>query len=333
MSKPVYFWRVRYTLGLYRYHSGIKTDLRHYTATLRRLQTDFLPSERNIPTARIGVRLRPLHSESTILAMLLAIDIGNSNIVIGVYDQSSQRPHAPRASWRLATDRQRTEDEYRLLLRQLLAERALVLSEIQDAALCSVVAPLTDVWVRLLTDLLGSPPLVVRHGLRLNIEVAVKRPESIGTDRVVDAVAVYARSQGAAIAVDFGTATTFNVVNRRGVFLGGAIAPGLGTVTRALVERASALPAVAMSAPAHAIGDDTVPAIQSGLIYGYVGLVEGLLRRIQAELNEPARVVATGGLGGVIAPLTAAIDAYDPWLTLAGIVEIYRMNRTIKTKE
>lgn len=261
--------------------------------------------------------------------MILAIDIGNSNIVIGVYDPAGAET-TPRASWRLATDRQRTEDEYRLVLRQLLDEAQISLADLDDAALCSVVAPLTEVWVKLLTDLLGRAPLVIRYGLTLGIEVAVNRPEVIGTDRLVDAVAAYGRTGGAVIVVDFGTATTFNVINGKGIFLGGAIAPGLGTVTRALIERASALPAVELTAPAQAIGRDTIPAIQSGLVYGYVGLVEGLLRRLCAELNEPATVLATGGLGGVIAPLTDAIHTYDPWLTLAGIVEVYRKNNVIR---
>ncbi len=262
--------------------------------------------------------------------MILSIDIGNSNIVIGVYDLAANAASAettPVASWRLATDKQRTEDEYRLLLRQLLDEASFCLDDLDDAALCSVVAPLGEVWVRLLTHLLGREPLVVRYGLDLGIDVAVLRPEAIGTDRLVDAVAAYGRIQDAVIVVDFGTATTFNVIDRSGSFLGGAIAPGLGTVTRALIERASALPAVELTAPVSTIGRDTIPAIRSGLVYGYVGLVEGLLRRIQDELGQPAAVLATGGLGGVIAPLTDAIHCYDPWLTLAGIVEVYRRNR------
>lgn len=259
--------------------------------------------------------------------MILTIDIGNSNIVIGLYDLGAPGT-TPLASWRLATDRQRTEDEYRLVLRQLLDEARCSIGDLDDAALCSVAAPLTEVWVRLLTDLLGRTPLVVRYGLDLGITVAVARPEVLGTDRLVDAVAAYSRVRQAAIVVDFGTATTFNVIDGKGTFLGGAIAPGLGTVTRALIERASALPAVELTAPASAIGRDTVPAIQSGLVYGYVGLVEGLLGRLNGELDSPATVLATGGLGGVIAPLTGAIHAYDPWLTLAGILEVYRRNRT-----
>jgi type III pantothenate kinase len=259
--------------------------------------------------------------------MILCIDIGNSNIVICAYPREANGPVAPLASWRLAMERTRTADEYRILLRQLWQESNFSAADFHDAAIVSVVAPLTDVWVTVLDRLLGRAPLVIRHGLYFGIEVAVAQPERVGTDRIVDAVAVHQAAGGAGIAVDFGTATTFNVVNAGGVFLGGAIAPGLGTVTNALIEKASALPAVELTPPPTAIGNDTVPAIQSGLVFGYVGLVEGLLARIRAELSTPALVIATGGLGHLIAPLTPAIDAYDPWLTLAGVRAVYRLNR------
>ena len=274
--------------------------------------------------------------------MILCIDIGNSNIVICAYPREADGSGAPVASWRIATERTRTADEYRILLRQLWWESNFTGEDFYDAAIVSVVAPLTEVWVRMLEGLLGRAPLVIRYGLNFGIEIGVARPERVDTDRIVDAVAVYqaagaagvagagvagAGVAGAGIAVDFGTATTFNVVNAAGVFLGGAIAPGLGTVTNALIEKASALPAVELTAPPTAIGNDTVPAIQSGLVFGYVGLVEGLLARIRAELPTPARVIATGGLGHLIAPLTPAIDAYDPWLTLAGVRAVYQLNR------
>jgi type III pantothenate kinase len=261
--------------------------------------------------------------------MLLTIDIGNSNIVLGIYPLPAGEGwpgDAPAVSWRLTTDRARTADEYRLLLCQLLADKGVAPSQIRGAALCSVVAPLGQIWQRVLTDLIGQPPLLIRHSLNLGITLGVKRPESLGTDRIVDGVAGYTRAGGAAIVIDFGTATTFNVINQSGHFLGGAIAPGLGTITAALVERASALPGVELLPPPTAIGPDTIPAIQSGLVYGYVGLVEGLIARIRAEMGEPVTVLATGGLGGLIAPLTPTIDAYDPWLTLAGIGMIYARN-------
>ncbi len=266
-------------------------------------------------------------------AMFLTIDIGNSHIVIGAYphpapgDQATRLAEPPLATWRLRTDRLRTGDEYRLLLRQLWEEKGYRPGLFQAAGIVSVVAPLTDIWVPLLADLLGRPPLVIHPGLEVGLTLALRRPEVLGADRLVDVVAAYRRFRGPVIAVDFGTATTFNVVTRQGEFLGGAIAPGLGTVTNALIERASALPAVELTPPPSAIGPDTIPAIQSGLVYGYVGLVEGLLARLQAELGEPAPVVATGGLGHIIAPLTDAIHQYDPWLTLAGVREVYLMNQ------
>ncbi len=265
--------------------------------------------------------------------MILCIDIGNSNIVLCAYPREGGNPSAPLASWRIATERTRTADEYRVLLRQLWHESHFTPADFHDAALVSVVAALTDVWAGMLGELLGREPLIIRHGLHFGMEIGVAQPERVGTDRIVDAVAVHRAAGGpgssgrGAIAVDFGTATTFNVVTAEGLFLGGAIAPGLGTVTNALVEKASALPPVALTPPPTAIGRDTVPAIQSGLIYGYVGLVEGLLARIQAELPTPAQVIATGGLGHIIAPLTPAIHAYDPWLTLAGVRAVYMLNR------
>jgi type III pantothenate kinase len=265
--------------------------------------------------------------------MLLTVDIGNSNIVIGAFAHSpapgepDNRARKPVATWRLATERARTSDEYRLLLLQLWREHGLDARAFHGAAIVSVVAPLTDIWVPLLTQLLSAPPLVIHAGLDLGLNVKLGRPEVVGTDRLVDAVAAFQRSDGPAIAVDFGTATTFNVVTRQGDFIGGAIAPGLGTVTNALVERASALPAVELVPPPTAIGADTIPAIQSGLVFGYVGLVEGLLARLQAELGDPAHVIATGGLGHVIAPLTDAIHEYDPWLTLAGVRAVYLRNQ------
>lgn len=266
--------------------------------------------------------------------MILSIGIGNSNIVIGAYPrpeaggtEGADFSASPLRAWRLTTVRHRTADETRLLLRELCREMACPPEDFVDAVIVSVVAPLTDVWAQAVQGLLGREPLVVHHRLNLGLTLAVARPEAVGVDRLVDALAGQRRSKGAAIVVDFGTATTFNAVTGDGVFLGGAIAPGLGTVADALTERASALPPVRLVPPPTAIGRDTVPAIQSGLVYGYVGLVEGVLRRIQAELDQPARVLATGGLGHVIAPLTPAIHEYDPWLTLAGAYAVYRLNR------
>lgn len=285
--------------------------------------------------------------------MLLTVDIGNSTIVIAAYPNTNgervrSTAVAPLANWRLPTERQGTEDRYGRLLCQLWAQSGFYAADFQDAALCSVVAPLTERWRRMLTELLGREPLVLHWRLDLGLTLAVEQPEQVGMDRIADAVAVYQRTAlpHAAIAVDFGTATTFNVVDAEGRFCGGAIAPGLGTVAAALRERANALPAVELVPPATAIAPSTTPALQSGIVYGYTGLVEGLLARMRQELDSPVTVIATGGLGHIIAPLTDAFggwaapcschqakrprcrtDAFDPWLTLAGIRTIYHRNR------
>lgn len=285
--------------------------------------------------------------------MLLTVDIGNSTIVIAAYPNTNgervrSTAVAPLAKWRLPTERQGTEDRYSRLLCQLWAQSGFYAADFQDAALCSVVAPLTERWQRMLTELLGREPLVLHWQLDLGLTLAVEQPEQVGMDRIADAVAVYQRTAlpHAAIAVDFGTATTFNVVDAEGRFCGGAIAPGLGTVAAALRERANALPAVELVPPATAIGSSTIPALQSGIVYGYTGLVEGLLARMRQELDSPVTVIATGGLGHIITPLTDAFgswaapcschqakrprgrtDAFDPWLTLAGIRTIYHRNR------
>ena len=199
-------------------------------------------------------------------------------------------------------------------------------------ALCSVVQPLTCLWRNLLTEMLGREPFVLHHGMDAGMPLAVAQPERVGMDRLADAVAVRQHSPGAAVAVDFGTATTFNVVDAQGRFRGGAIAPGLGTMAVSLAERAPSIPRVELRPPGSAIGENTEEALKSGIVLGYAGLVEGLLARIGSELDAPVNVIATGGLGQIITPLTNAIDAYDPWLTLAGIQTLYYLN-AVKTDE
>ena len=267
--------------------------------------------------------------------MLLTVDIGNSNIVVGAYPLRSrdrngagQRDEdAPLASWRLPTDRHCRQESYRRSLEQLWQGSGFNADRVEDAALCSVVEPLTGVWKALLTAILKREPLVLHQRMKLGLALDVAQPEQVGMDRLADALAVRRRTSGAAVAVDFGTATTFNVVDAQGRFRGGAIAPGLGTLTSSLTRAAPALPAVELSAPASAIGRDTAAALRSGIVLGYTGLVDGLLARFRAELDAPVSVIATGGLGHIITPLTNSIDDYDPWLTLAGIRALYRLNR------
>ena len=268
--------------------------------------------------------------------MLLTVDIGNSSIKLGAYPGLALDPpavdygrcdyDAPVAHWRLPTDRNRRLESYRLHLDQLWEEGGSSRISFEDAALCSVVEPLTRLWRNLLAEMLGREPFVLRHGLDLGMPLSVAHPESVGMDRLANAVAVRRRSRGAAVALDFGTATTFNVVDAQGRFRGGAIAPGLGTMAGSLTERAPTIPRVELRPPASAIGEDTEEALRSGIVLGYTGLVEGLLARIGREINAPYNVIATGGLGHIIAPLTDSIDAYDPWLTLAGIRALYQRN-------
>ena len=268
--------------------------------------------------------------------MLLTIDIGNSSVFLGVFGEEE----VPIASWRLPTDRQSRPERISRSLCQLWRQKGLRGQDFEGAALCCVVAPLTELWRGTLEEMLGFEPLVLHQRMDLGLTLDVRNPDQVGMDRLVDAAAVRARTTGAAVAVDFGTATTFNVVDEDGRFRGGAIAPGLATAAESLRVGApglaeladvfgklsSASDVVELSPPSSAIGRDTDEALRSGTVFGYAGLVEGLLTRIGHELESPVRVISTGGLGHVITPLTASIDYYDPWLTLAGIRIVHRLN-------
>ena len=268
--------------------------------------------------------------------MLLTIDIGNSNVVLGAYparglppcasDDAGREEDAPLAVWRLPTDRRGSLESVRRSLESLWEKSGFTASDFDDAALCSVVEPLTEQWRLLLTAMLHRRPLVLDQRSELGMPLQVRRPERVGMDRLANAVAVRGRVAGAAAAVDFGTATTFNVVDSRGRFRGGAIAPGLGALSTSLARHAPALPTVELTPPASAIGGDTEEALRSGIVLGHAALVDGLIARMRDELDAPMRVIATGGLGRIIAPLTNSIERYDPWLTLAGIREIYHLN-------
>ncbi len=268
--------------------------------------------------------------------MLLTIDIGNSSIVLGVFGDAV----APVASWRLPTDRQSRPETVRQSLYQLCRQSGFGAQDFEGAALCSVVAPLTELWQGILGEMLDREPLVLHQRMELGLTLDVRNPDQVGMDRLVGAAALWERVAGAAVAVDFGTATTFNVVDEEGRFCGGAIAPGLATGADSLMNSAPGLPALAKTfgegssastgveliPPSSAIGRDTDEALRSGIILGYSALVEGLLGRIRNELDSPLTVISTGGLGHIITPLTSSIDHYDPWLTLAGIRTVYRLN-------
>jgi len=255
--------------------------------------------------------------------MLLAIDIGNTNIIFGIFKDEELR-----ATWRIATGIHRMPDEYTVILLTLLRQQGLDAPDVTKVALCSVVPPLTSIFEELCQRYFNVPPLVVRAGVKTGVRIRLDDPAEAGADRIVDAAAAHHLYGGPVIITDFGTATTFDTVSKEGDYLGGAIAPGLTTAAESLFARAAMLPRVGLTRPEHAIGTNTIAAIQSGLIFGYVGLIEGIIARIEQELGEKARVVATGGYAELIAKETSVIDVVNLDLTLIGLRLIYLMNRT-----
>ena len=248
--------------------------------------------------------------------MLLAIDIGNTNIVLGLYDGPRLVVH-----WRLATQRDRTPDEYAVTVLQLFAHAGLGPDAVTAAIIASVVPPLTPTFCDLCRGRFRCEPLVVGPDLDTGITIRYESPADVGADRIVNAVAAHARYRRAAIVVDFGTATTFDYVTAAGEYLGGAIAPGIGISAEALVQRTSKLPRVEIKRPPNesVVGRTTAAAMQAGIFYGYVGLVDEIVDRMAKEQGGEPAVVATGGLAGLIAPETQTIKDIDEFLTLEGL--------------
>jgi len=254
--------------------------------------------------------------------MLLCIDIGNTNITLGLYQGETLGPR-----WRLATDHDRMPDEFALQILGLLQMAGLSPTDVDGAAVASVVPPLTGKWLDVCRTNLRCEPLVVDAGVRTGVRVRYDDPKAVGADRVVDAVAAFRLYGGPAIVVDFGTATTFDAISADGDYLGGAIAPGIGIAAEALFSRAAKLTRVEITRPPAAIGRNTTHSIQSGLLFGNVGLVEGMVDRFRRELGGQAKVIGTGGLAELIARETPVIEILAPWLTLDGLRMIYEMNR------
>jgi len=254
--------------------------------------------------------------------MLLAIDIGNSNIVWGVFDGDKLL-----VDWRVSTDHAKTTDEYAILLLDLLRVEDISPERMDGVILSSVVPPLTPLFEELSETYFHCLPLIVAAEIETGLTIKYTNPQEVGSDRIVNAAAAYRRYGGPIIIVDFGTATTFCTVTAAGEYLGGAIAPGLRISAEALYARTAKLPKIELARPKSAIGQDTVTSMQAGLIFGYAGLVDELVRRIQQEVGRECFVVATGGLAGLIAPESRTIREVRPHLTLEGLALLWALNR------
>ncbi|HET7436941.1 MAG TPA: type III pantothenate kinase [Thermoanaerobaculia bacterium] len=257
---------------------------------------------------------------------LLVVDVGNTNIVLGIY-----RDDELVSSWRLATARDRTADEYGILARQLVGDA--MHASLEGAIVSSVVPPLNHAVASMIRHYFGIEPLFVEPGVKTGIAIHVDNPQEVGADRIVNSAAAHHLYGGPTVIVDFGTATTFDVVDANAAFIGGVIAPGLVISAEALFARAARLPRVDIRRPEHVIGTNTVVNMQSGLYYGYLGLVDGILARLRKEITDVACIVATGGLASLFAEDSEYIDRVDPELTLKGLKLIYERNRFTRRRK
>lgn len=258
--------------------------------------------------------------------LLLAIDVGNTNIVLGVFAGDELK-----VSWRLATTRERTADELGVWVAQLFAHRGIEMSHVRGVVMASVVPPLTRTTATMVAQYFSLTPLIVDGATETGMPVLYENPSEVGADRIVNGIGAYERYGREAgrpvIVVDFGTATTFDAITHKGEYLGGVICPGVQISADALFQRAARLPRVDVRKPEHVIGRTTVGSMESGLFYGYAGLIEGLVGRIRHELGDAAACVATGGLADVIAPDVDAIQYVDPELTMRGLRIVWDRNR------
>jgi type III pantothenate kinase len=255
--------------------------------------------------------------------MLCVVDVGNTHTVIGLFEGDSLEE-----SWRLRTDKERTSDEWGVTFKTLFSLRGRDFTEVAAVAISSVVPPAIHALVNACKRYFGMSPLVVGPGVKTGLPIRYENPREVGADRVVNAVAGFAKTGRACIIVDFGTATTFDCISKNGEYLGGAITPGVVTSLDALVTRTAKLPRVEIAEPRAAIGRNTVESIQSGVLFGYVSLVDGLVRRLAEEMRCEVSVIATGGLAGIVAAKSEVIDSVDPHLTLDGLRLIYEKNQS-----
>ncbi len=254
--------------------------------------------------------------------MILTIDIGNTNIVLGIFREQELVKR-----WRVATEENKTADEYRVILTNLFEMDGVELSLIKGGIISSVVPPLTHVFTELVKGYIEKRPLIVGPGLKTGISILYDNPREVGADRIANAVGAYQKFRSACIVVDFGTATTFDYISEKAEYVGGLIVPGVEISAEALFAHTAKLPKVEIADPSAVVGRNTLESIQSGLINGYKALVEGIVQRIKEEQNSRARVIATGGLAPLITRDLQCIDVIDENLTLWGLYFIYQMNR------
>ncbi|MBU0730722.1 MAG: type III pantothenate kinase [Proteobacteria bacterium] len=256
--------------------------------------------------------------------MLLAIDVGNTHMVIGVFDQDRIL-----CQWRVKTDRDSTADELASLFHDLFTLKKMHFTDITDVIIASVVPPMQSAWAKFTEKYLSLRPLLVSNTMKTGMKILIDSPKELGADRIVNAVAAYEKYHAALVVVDFGTAITFDCISAKGEYLGGAIAPGIAISLDALDMRTAKLPRVDISSPPqNAIGKNTVEAIKSGILFGYGSMVDGLISKISKELQpDIPKVIATGGMAELIAPYAKTIESVEPHLTLEGLYLLYERNR------